>query len=147
MRLSLVGFKRITTTSRKRQPVSKRRQRLFLSNVLLISVQLTGQGLLYSNHSSGYTPRKRWTSPEATGTPFISPTPSLISEYLILFSTKLFPPFTLLQGLDEACWSTGKGWRRGMGALQPSSFPCSQPQHKSFGSILRFGPVQMGSEN
>lgn len=77
----------------------------------------------------------------------MSPTPGLISEYLILFSTKLFPPFTLSQGQDEACWSTGKGWRRGMGALQPSSFPCSQPQHKSIGSILRFGPVQMGSEN
>lgn len=76
----------------------------------------------------------------------MSPTPGLISEYLILFSTKLFPPFTLSQGQDEACWSTGKGWRRGMRALQPSSFPCSQPQHKSIGSILRFGPVPMGSE-
>lgn len=136
--LSLVRSKRITTTAREGEPISQRWQRIFLSNFLLVCVHLGGQVLIHYNHSSGYTQEEM--------------------NQLRSHRNSLYAPLPPHRFFSQNCaLGSGRGllstgfegweWKRRLGALPPSSFPCSQAPHTSVGSILRFGPVQMGSED
>lgn len=54
----------------------------------------------------------------------LSPLPSWIWGYLVLLSTKLFPPLTLPHGQDEARRGTGRGE---VGKADPVSLPFPEP--------------------